>query len=188
MKRAMPAVVLVLGLAATGSAIEVGLGFQAGLRTMADAKIREVYGGGMSFFPSLRLVIWRGLEVGAGYEGGYAREGAIGLFEEKTTLSVAGFEGFVGYGHRLNILEPYVRVGFASYAYKQTIESSFMPFEVDHTKSAVTLAAGLRAYPMTRLHIFLEAKYVPLKVKPFDEEVDLSGLRLALGAGYSFRL
>jgi hypothetical protein len=109
MKRAMPAVVLVLGLAATGSAIEVGLGFQAGLRTMADAKIREVYGGGMSFFPSLRLVIWRGLEVGAGYEGGYAREGAIGLFEEKTTLSVAGFEGFVGYGHRLNILEPYVR-------------------------------------------------------------------------------
>jgi hypothetical protein len=41
---------------------------------------------------------------------------------------------------------------------------------------------------MTRLHIFLEAKYVPLKVKPFDEEVDLSGLRLALGAGYSFRL
>ena len=73
-------------------------------------------------------------------------------------------------------------------AYKQTIESSYIPFKVDDKKSGVTLAAGLRVYPLDGAYLSLEAKYVPLKVKPIDVEVDLGGWRLALGVGYSFKL
>jgi len=188
MKRATLAVLLILGLVASVYSFEIGLGFQFGLRTVADAKIKDVYGNGMAYFPSLRLGIWKGLELGWGYEGGYIRDDEIGLYQEKTTLEVTGFEGFAGYGYRLNILEPYVRLGCGYYAYKQTIESEFIPFQVDHKKFSPTLAAGLRVYPIAGAYLSLEVKYVPLKVKPIDQEVDLGGWRLALGAGYSFHL
>jgi len=188
MKKITLAVLLTLSLVVTGYSLELGLGFQYGLRTVADSKIKDVYGNGAAYFPSLRLVVWKGLELGVGYEGGYKRDGVIGLFEEKTTLQVTGFELFAGYGYRMSILEPYARLGYGFYAYKQTIESEFIPFKVDNKKSGVTLAAGLRVYPLAGLNLSLEAKYIPLKVKPVDVEVDLGGWRLALGAGYSFRL
>jgi len=188
MKKVIMAMTLVLVFVVAGYSLELGLGFQYGLRTVADSKIKNVYGNGATYFPSLRLVIWKGLELGAGYEGGYKRNGLIGLYQEKTTLQVTGFELFAGYGYRMNILEPYARLGYGFYSYKQTIESEFIPFKVDNKKSGVTLAAGLRVFPWAGLNLSLEAKYVPLKVKPVDVDVDLGGWRLALGAGYSFRL
>lgn len=187
MKKIILTMALVSVFVVTGCAFELGLGFQYGLRTVADAKINDVYGSGAAFFPSLRGVVWKGLELGAGYEGGYKKDGLIGLYEEKTTLEVTGFELFAGYGLRTGILEPYARLGYGFYAYKQTIESEFAPFKVDHKKSSPTLAAGLRIYPWGGAYLLLEAKYVPLKVKPIDVEVDLSGWRLALGIGYSFK-
>jgi hypothetical protein len=188
MRKAILAVIAIFGLGTLGYAFELGLGFQYGLRTVADSKIKDVYGNGAAYFPSLRLGVWKGLEVGTGYEGGYKRNGLIGLYQEKTTLQVTGYEVFAGYGYRINIVEPYVRLGYGFYAYKQTIESSYIPFKVDDKKSGVTLAAGLRVYPWAGAYLSLEAKFVPLKVKPIDEEVDLSGWRLALGVGYSFKL
>jgi opacity protein-like surface antigen len=188
MKRAILAVILVLGLAAAGFALELGLNFQYGARTVADSKIKDVYGNGTAYFPSIRLVEWKGLEVGAGYEAGYKRNGVIGLYQEKTTLRITGYEVFAGYGYRLKIMEPYLRLGCGWYAYKQTIESESMPVKIEHKKSGLTLAAGARVYPLARIHLSLEAKYVALKVKPIDQEVDLSGWRLTLGLGYSFCL
>ena len=172
MKKFLLISVLAFGVTTINHAAEFGLGFQYGLRTVADSKIKDVYGNGAAFFPSLRIVVWKGLEVGAGYEGGYKRDGLIGLYQEKTTLEVTGFELFAGYGYKMNILEPYVRLGYGFYSYKQTIESEFIPFKVDNKKSGVTLAAGLRVYPLAGLNVSLEAKYVPLKVKPVDVEVD----------------
>lgn len=188
MKKIILTMALVSIFVVTGHAFELGLGFQYGLRTVADAKIKDVYGSGAAFFPSLRLVVWKGLELGAGCERGYKRDGLIGLYEEKTTLEVTGFEVFAGYGLRAGVMEPYARLGYGFYSYQQTIESEFAPFKVDHKKSASTLAAGLRVYPWGGAYLLLEAKYVPLKVKPVDVEVDLGGWRLALGAGYAFGL
>jgi len=53
---------------------------------------------------------------------------------------------------------------------------------------ALTLAAGTRFYATRGLFLAAEIKYVPLKVKPLTEEVDLGGMRLALGIGYTFAL
>ncbi|MCJ7612701.1 MAG: hypothetical protein MUP19_10605, partial [Candidatus Aminicenantes bacterium] len=132
MKKAILAATAVFALGTLGYAFEVGLGFQFGLRTVADSKIKNVYGNGYAHFPSLRVVVWKGLELGAGYEGGYKKSGLIGLYQEKTTLEVTGFELFAGYGYRMNIIEPYIRLGYGFYAYKQTIESEFVPFKVDN--------------------------------------------------------
>jgi len=188
MKRTAFVLALVFGLAAAGYGLEIGLGLQYGLRTVADSKIKDVYGNGGVYFPSVRIVVWNGLELGAGYEGGYKREGVIGLFQETTTLRVTGYEIFAGYAYRLGALEPYARVGYGQYAYKQTIDSASMPYKVDSDKSTVTLAAGLRYYPLSGAHLSLEAKYVPLEVKPIETEVNLGGFRLSVGIGYAFRL
>jgi hypothetical protein len=62
--------------------------------------------------------------------------------------------------------------------------------KVDETKSAMTVGGGLRFYPLGERGLFLsgEFKYVPLKVQPYDIEVDLGGFRLLGGVGYSFGL
>lgn len=188
MRKGILAACFIIVSTTTASAFKVSLGLQYGLRTVADSKIKNVYGSGTIYFPSIRLGIFKRLELGAGYEGGYKRNGEIGLYGEKTSLEVTGVEGFAGYCYRLKILEPYVRLGVGYYAYKQTIESEFVPFQVDHKKLSPSFAAGLRVYPFAGAHVSLEAKFVPLKVKPIDEEVNLGGLRLSMGVGYSFDL
>jgi len=57
---------------------------------------------------------------------------------------------------------------------------------VDATKSTFFVAGGLKIYPMKNVYISAEVKYVPLKVKPIDDEVDLGGLRLMGGLGFTF--
>jgi hypothetical protein len=59
----------------------------------------------------------------------------------------------------------------------------------DKTKSTFFVAGGLKVYPMKNLknlYLSAELKYVPLKVKPYEDEVDLGGLRLMGGVGFSF--
>jgi len=106
------------------------------------------------------------------------------LYQESTTLKVNGFEAYVGLALRIKCFAPYFRVGYGSYSYKQTIDSPYLAnFKVDGKKSTVTGSAGIKFYPIKNLFLAFEARYVPLKVKPLDEEVDLGGLRLEGGIG-----
>jgi hypothetical protein len=166
-------------------AIDLDLGLQLGLRT-ASGTIQDTYGGGMVFFPSLKLNVWKGLGIGLGYELGYKKDAKIGLFQENSTLKVSGFEAFAAYEFVTGKLAPYARLGIGSYAYSQKVESEFVP-DVDESKVAVSLGAGVK-YLLDKLFLSAELKYVPLKVKPLDEEVDLGGLRLLAGVGYAFNL
>jgi hypothetical protein len=56
---------------------------------------------------------------------------------------------------------------------------------VDGTKSTFSGSAGIKFYPIKTLFLVIEARYVPLKVKPLEEEVDLGGLRLEGGIGFT---
>lgn len=157
-----------------------------GLRQVADAEIKKVYGQGGVFFLFAELEL-KGFFFGGGYEGGYSRRGVIGLFHEPATLEIAGCEMYAGFQLRLKNIAPYLRGGLGSYAYKQTIQSAYLTaFKVDHKKQAPVAAAGLRVFPGRHFFIAGEIKYVPLKVKPFDEEVDLSGFRWLAGVGLAF--
>lgn len=140
---------------------------------MVDAEIKNVYGDGFVYFPFAEIV-WKGIIVGGGYEGGYSRNGTIGLFKEAPTLKVSGYEVFIGYQFKIKIIALYLKIGYASCAYKQTIQSSYLAeFKVDHKKTMALTAAGLRIFPLKNLFLAGELKYVPLKVKPYEEEVDL---------------
>lgn len=189
MKRLIVALILALGFAAgllaEGSSFHLEIGGFYGIRQVVDSDIKNVYGSGMVYFPFL-AVTWKGIILGAGYEGGYSKSGKIGLYQEPTTLKVNGFEVYVGYALRIKSLAPYFRVGYGSYSYKQTIDSPYLSdFKVDGTKSTFSGSAGIKFYPIKNLFLAIEARYVPLKVKPLDEKVDLGGLRLEGGIGFT---
>lgn len=172
---------LTLGL----QAVKLDVGFLYGSRGVKDDAIKDAYGNGAAYFPFLAVNVWNGLSFGLGYEGGYDRDGKIGLYQEDSNFKVSGIEFFAAYRLELDKLSPYLKLGFGSYAYKQAVSNVS---KVDDSKSGLSLAIGIRYYPIKGLFLAAEGKYVPLKVKPLDEEVDLSGLRLAAGIGYTFDL
>lgn len=164
-------------------AVDLDIGLMYGSRSVKDADVKEVYGNGSAFFPYASIGFWKGLFAGIGYEGGYDRAGKIGLYQEDSSLKVTGLELFAGYRFDLGKVSPYVKLGLGNYSYAQSVSGA--P-KFDENKSALTLAGGARYYPVKGLFLAGEVKYVPLKVRPLTEEVDLGGLRLAAGIGYSF--
>lgn len=172
---------LTLGL----QAVKLDVGFLYGSRSVKDVDIKNVYGNGSAYFPYLAVNVWKGLTFGLGYEGGYDRDGKIGLYQEDSNFKVSGMEFFAAYRLEFGKLSPYLKLGFGSYTYKQSVGGVG---KVDDKKSALSLAIGIRYYLVKGLFLAAEGKYVPLKVKPFDDEVDLTGMRLAAGIGYTFNL
>jgi hypothetical protein len=178
-------------LAALGGVARAAIRFEAGIlggtRTMNGADVKAVYGNGMIYYPYLAVHVWKGLFVGAGYEGGYSRKGTIGIYEEPTTLRVGGFETFVGYEIKVGTVSPYIKAGYARYSYKQTIDSPYIGDRaVAAEKWTPTFGGGLKLSLSGALFIAGEIRFVPLKVKPFEDEVDLSGMRYTAGFGLKF--
>ncbi len=164
--------------------IEVGLSF--GLRTLNNSELKDVYGQGTNFFPSVSL-IWKGLMIGGGYEAGFKKDGLLGIYQEPAELTVKGGEIFAGYQLRLKNIAPYIKVGVGFYSYKQVVDSEYVSdYPVDGNKTGLIVAGGLKYFPLKKLFISAEVKYGGLKVKPYDTEVDLGGLRLNGGLGLSF--
>jgi len=188
MKRTALGLILVAALGGVARAvIQFEVGMLGGTRTVNSADIKTVYGNGMVYFPYLAVHVWKGLFVGAGYEGGYSRKRMIGIYEEPSTLRVGGFETFVGYEIKAGTVSPYVKVGFARYSYKQTIESPFVGDQVvDAKKWTPTFGGGLKISLSETFFLAGEIRLVPLKVKPYEDEVDLGGMRYTAGFGLKF--
>jgi hypothetical protein len=177
-----------LGLEAAAWAC-IGIRFEAwyGPQKINDAKIRAVYGETETALPCLELEIVRGLTIGAGYEFGYDRTGHIGPYDYPTSFRMAGWNAFLGYEIRLEDVALFGQAGVGLYEYKQTVENPYVTdMPVNARKTGGMFAAGLKYYPLDVFFIGLEARYVLLKVKPYDSEVDLGGWRFAAGAGFAF--
>jgi len=186
-KKAIISAAILMLWPAAQYAMDLEVGMVYGRRMVADPKIRGVYGNGTVYDPFLAVRLWKGLAVGVDYEGGYSRTGKIGTYQEPTSLKVTGSEFFVRYELNLKFVSPFVKVGYGSYSYQQTIESPHIAGHVvDGTKSCPSFAGGLRFFPVKFLFLSAELKYVPLKVKPYEEEVDLGGMRYLVGAGFRF--
>ncbi|MBP6059300.1 MAG: hypothetical protein KA522_00840 [Candidatus Saccharicenans sp.] len=154
-----------------------------GWRAVNNADIKSIYGNGQVYFPAALVDLWKGFILGVGYEGGYSRDGHIGIYEEFTNLKIEGIEAFAGYQLNLKVISIYARGGYGIYSYKQFIDNPEIPFKIDEKKGAFVVAGGLKLFPVRNLFIIAELKYVPLKVKPIEEEIDLGGLRVLGGLG-----
>jgi hypothetical protein len=170
----------------SSQATQVSLGINYGFRHVEDGVIQSTYGNGAVYVPYLRLVPLRNIGIEVAYEGGYKQSGTVGIYEENSTLSVTGWE-FSGILYLpIRPLMGYIKVGMAYYSYKQDIESDFIRAPVDHNKWTNVFGAGVNLMIAKGLYLSAEVKTVPLRVLPFDREVDLSGVRVVGGIGYSF--
>ncbi len=174
-----------------GEAAQFTLGLKAGYRYLNDISLGEIYGDGYVYEPFVRYSLSYSLGVELSYEGGYKKSAPIGLFEEDSTLSVDGLQlsGIVGVPLlRIRQVSTYFRIGIAYYFYRQDIDSGFVRRRVDHKKWTTVIGAGMNLRLFRGLFLTAEVKSVPLKVRPFDINVDLGGLRILFGVGYQFWL
>lgn len=170
----------------TAAATQLILGLNYGYRHVEDGLIQDTYGSGFVYVPYLRVTPLRSIGFEVAYEGGYKKGGIVGIYEENSTLSVSGWE-FSGVLYLpIRPLVGYIKLGMAYYSYKQDIESDFIRLPVDDKKWTSVFGIGAHLSIMKGLYVSFEVKTVPLKVVSFDREVDLSGVRVVGGLGYSF--
>ncbi len=90
MKKIILFLLLAAFLALALPAVKLDLGLLYSARTVSDDAIQDVYGSGGVYFPYAAINVWKCLGFGLGYEGGYDRDGKIGLYQEDTSLKVGG--------------------------------------------------------------------------------------------------
>ncbi len=157
-----------------------------GLRTLNNSDLKQIYGNGINIYPSLNLNM-HGLIIGIAYEAGFKREGVIGIYQEQASLSVSGPEFFLGYELNLGKFAPYIKAGYGLYSYNQKISSEYLAdFPVKGSKGGIYFGGGFKIFPTGKLFISAEARYNQVKVKPYDVEVDVGGLKLNGGIGFRF--
>ncbi len=189
MKRYLAAFIVLAGfgtgLFGAGSRLRFEAGAFSGPRYMTGSDISAAYGQGFVYNP-YAAIQWGRFLIGGGYEEAKASRGEIGLYEESSSLRIRGFDLFVGYVFTFRIVAPYLKIGYGRYSYQQTIDSLYVGSDgVNQKKWTVTIAGGARFRVFKHLLLAGEVKYTPLKARPFDEEVDLGGLRLLAGIGFS---
>ena len=190
MKKSVILIFLLFLFVQVGNAKWFTLGLNAGYRYLDDLAMGEVYGDGYVFEPYIRYSLGM-LNLELSYEGGYKKSGPVGLFQEDSTLSVTGLQlsGIVPIPIlRIRNLSTYFKIGIAYYFYKQDIDSEFVRHQVDHTKWTTVIGGGMNVRLLRGLFLTAEVKSIPLRVKPFDINVNLSGIRILFGIGYQFWL
>ena len=191
MKKWIILVLLIFFSVQIGRAAWFTLGLNAGYRNLDDLALGEIYGDGYVYEPYIRYSFAGSYSLELSYEGGYKRSGPVGLFQEDSTLSVTGLQlnGIVRVPVlRIRNVSTYFKIGIAYYFYKQDIDSEFVRQQVDHSKWTTVIGAGMSLHLFRGLFLTAEVKSIPLKVKPFDINVNLGGMRILFGIGYHFWL
>jgi hypothetical protein len=188
MKNLMLVCILVLFMFPPLKGFEIESGIALGFRTINNKEVRDIYGNDSIYIPHFELNIYRGFFMGVCYEGDYSASGQLGIYGETSTLEIRGIDVYAGFRLNLEKLYPYIKVGAGFYSYKQTITSEYRDFEISGNKATITLATGLKYFPFEDIFIFSEVKYIPLKVKPLDVQVDFGGIHLQIGIGLRIRI
>jgi len=177
-------VFLLLLLVSAAGAADIELGLHYGFRQLKDANLKNIYGSGTVFRPQVRYFFNRFFALEVSYEGGYKKDGLVGIYNENSTLSMNAVEAAAVLRIEMRGFVPFIKAGLGYYGYKQDIDSPYARQKVDHHATAPLVGAGVDAAILPGLSLSATIHYVPLKVTPFDIEVDLSGLRILFGLRY----
>jgi hypothetical protein len=173
--------------APSAGAVRWEAGLCGGLRTVKDDTLRSTYGTGWVYTPFVSYRLSRKLWIGAEFEGGFSKDAKIGIFAEESRLAVHGVHAFVQYGRERGAIRPFLKVGAGVFHFKMDIESPFVQAaNFASNDVSILLGGGLKVMLKRRLFCAAEVKYAALWADPFDDLVDLGGIRLLAGLGLDF--
>ncbi len=173
--------------ATPAAAADFDLTVRAGYLQLTESPVKSFYGGGFIFNPSISAEISPYFSIKAGWEGGYEQSADIGLYQESSNLIINAWElSCVFHYPGWKTLVPFIEAGLVSCGYRQEIDSAFIRRTVDNRTASYFAAAGVTYFAGSNIFFLAEFKYVPLKVRPFEIEVDLTGYRMLAGIGYRF--
>lgn len=185
MKRAILAALLLLALGGACQALTWEAGLLWGTRGLKNADLRGVFGPGTAFTPYAALKIWPSGSIGISYETGFSRQAPVGLFGDLFHLQVSVAEVFYRQEWRIGAVAPYLKIGPGLASYKISIDSPFLKaFNSHGSDISFSVAAGLNVRLGARLFLTGEIKYGVLWLDPFDDKVDLGGVRAQAGIGF----
>jgi hypothetical protein len=157
-----------------------------GSRSLNGSTIKDIYGNGGTFL----------FGAGARYKGAFAeigyssfnRDGESSLYNEKTEFTLKALNLRLGYEHAINEkFFPKAFIGLGSFSIKESVDSQFVP-ETDESKMGFLFGIGFRVDLYRGLSLEGRIENISLKVKPYDDEVNLGGWRLLIGAGFYLKL
>jgi len=165
-------------------ASDLRLGLGGGVRKINDDYLNKVYGSGFIFIPYLEVPLSKFFSAEVAFEGGYRKEAPIGLYKEPSVLKISGLEFSLHFHRSFKFFTPFLKIGSGAYFYRQDIDSPYVRYRVNHRNISLHGGGGLHFNFHSRFFFRIEIKYVYFKVKPFDQTVDLGGLRYILFLGY----
>ncbi len=189
MKRLLLIVIAVMFVVSYSFAAVLNSGISLGLGTVSDSDLSKVYGSGFVINPYLGVEISDVFFIGLGYESGYKKEGDVGIYKENATLKISGFQLFAEYRIKVKKFAPFLKLGYGSYTVKNSFKmESLKKYAFSKRSSGVILGGGLRL-PLSDSFSFTgELDYLILKVKPFDRNVNIGGIRVLVGLTINFNI
>jgi hypothetical protein len=147
----------------------------------SDAVFETVYGSAMAFSAEARLRAARRIYIDL--EAGYLKKaGALTLTRETTTLTIYPVTGMVVFYLAPGKVSPYVAAGGTGYKYS---EQNFIG-SVSDLGFGFAAAGGVTLHLGRRAAVDARVKYSSVKVRPSEDEANLGGLALGVGAGIRF--
>jgi hypothetical protein len=180
---------LFFGLALAASSAAEGMTVQAqltyGSRQIRDGRIKSVFGKSPVVGFSLQAHLGKHLFAGVDFEHADRMSGIIGAYLNPAEFQMRGLDIFGGLEYGAKLVSVYAKAGLGFYDYHLSIQNN--PFTAAYPVNRVDLggmaAVGVQFFPISKSFLVGEVKYVYLRVKPYEDRVDLSGLRLSAGFG-----
>ncbi|UCE40531.1 MAG: hypothetical protein JSV17_13900 [Candidatus Aminicenantes bacterium] len=146
-----------------------------------EKMFKDIYGGGMSYGGELNINIIKGLTiwVGADY---FKKKGKLTFTKEETELQIFPIYGGLKYIFPGQWIMPYLGVGVGYFQYKESNPIG----KVKEGEIGYVAQAGFLLRLFDPVIVDFQAGYNVCKTKPQEIEVDIGGLKAAVGLGLSF--
>lgn len=154
----------------------------AGLRAFANNDFKQIYKGSQAAF-GLELGYRLGRKIEVFVSGDHlAATGELTHTREATSFRVIALEGGARFALPLGRFVPYAGAGAGYYLVKEENVIATL----DEKKAGFFALGGLRFRFAKALFAAVQVKIVALKLKPFNESVDLGGWFAGAGIGVTF--
>ena len=146
-----------------------------------DEFFKDIYGSGMVFGGEIGIKLWEWVSLWAAADF-YNKEGKTTFTEEVTELRIIPVSGGLMFQTMSSVFRPYTAIGVGYFQYSEENPIG----KVKNGDIGYIVQLGCRIKVAGPLFFDVKGSYSYCKVKPADFEIDLGGLKGAIGLGLEF--